>query len=323
MAVNTLTESLDSLWTSTWPTFKPGVIDQIFLKKYPFYWWLSQKGHIQYYPGGRDIRYPLEVDVNPTVVEIGKSGEVDLTDVDPFTTVIYPWSTLAGNINRYREDDRMNRGKAAVFNLMEGKRKNLIKSMSKKNEELLFRARGSRAADELYGLLDLVDDAPTGARTVGGFAQASFSWWQNTQAASTGVAATCGRKDMQGLFYDLEDVESAPNVILVHKDFYEVYEDDLLEMKMIVNDKFADAGFSNLVFKGVPMVKSPQATNTRLHMLNADYLYLVIDPAMNFEMTQWKEHKAQPFNRVAQIVVAQQLICTNRKAQAVLTGITY
>ncbi len=323
MAINTLTESLDSLWTSTWPKFKPGVIDQIFLKRYPLFWWLSQKGHVQYISDGRDIRFPLEVDVNPTVEEIGPSGEVSVVDVDPFTTGIYPWAELAGNINRYRQEDTENTGESQVFKLLEAKRKNLVKSISKKFEELFFRTVATRPAYGFYGLNDLVDTTPTTSRTVGNFDQCLYPWWQNRTRTSSGVAATNLRKDMQELFYDLEDTESEPDVIVCHRNAYASYEDDLLEMKMIVNKALADAGFSNLVFKGVPMIKSPSCPSTKLFMLNAMFLYLVLHRGMNFEMTDWKEHLRQPFNRVAQIVVKGQLLATNRDAQGVLHTLTY
>jgi len=323
VATATLTETLDTMWTSTWPDFRPEVIDTIFLKKYPFYFWLSQKGHIQYYSGGRDIRYPLEVDVNATVEEIGKTGTVDLQDTDPLTTVIYETGTIAGNINRYRDDDLANSGSEAIFKIMDIKRKNLTKSMQKKHEELLFRTRGSRPSYGLYGLLDLVDVAPTGSRTIGNLNQSTYSWWRNVTRTSQGVAATYLRKDMQLTYYDLEDVESKPDVIVCHRNAYQVYEDDLLEMTTIVNKKLADASYDNLVFKGTPMIKSPSCPSTNLYMLNSDYLYLIIHRNMNFEMTQWKEPENQPFNRHAQVVVKEQFISTHRGAQAVLHTLTY
>lgn len=324
MATNQLTEALDSLWTSTWPHYRPGVIDAVFLKKYPLFWWFSQSGHIQKYSDGRDIRFPLEVDINPTVEEIGKNGEVDLSDVDPFTTVIYEWASLAGNITRYRTEDLANRGKAAVFRLLEAKRKNLIKSMQKKFEELIFRSRGSRPAGYgFYGLYDLVDAEPTGDRDVGNFSQDEYEWWQNISRTASGTAAMYLRKDMQQLFYDLEDNESEPDIAVCHRDSYAVYEDDLLEMTMITNKKMADAGYSHLIFKGVPLVKSPSCTNTTLFMLNAMFIYLVIHTGMNFEMTAWKEITSQPFNKVAQVVVQGQLLSTHRAAQGQLHTISF
>lgn len=319
----TLTENLDSWWTSTWPNYRPGVIDAVFLKKYPLFYWLSQKKHIQYISSGSDIRYPIEVDINPTVAEIGRVGTVSLADVDPFTTVIYPWATLAGNLNRYRDDDLHNVGKAAQFKLADAKRRNLIKSMQKRFEELFFRARGSRPADGFYSLLDLVDVIPTGARTIGNVAQADHSWWQNETMTATGAATPNGRVDMQALIYDLEDVESTPDIGVCHKDFYAAYENTLLEMHMITNKTLADASFRNLVYMDVPLVKSPSCPQTSLFFLNTEFLYLVIHRAMNFEMTQWKEVMNQPFNRSAQIVVHGQLLATNRRAQGVLHTITF
>ena len=99
---------------------------------------------------------------------------------------------------------------------------------------------------------------------------------------------------------------------------YEFYEDSVTEQKRIVNKKLGDAGFENIQFKGVPMIWSPQCANTRMYFLNTNYLWFVYDPAMFFDMTEWKPIPEQVNDRAAQIVTAGELITNRRRAQGVL-----
>lgn len=323
MATTQLTETIDSLWSSTWPHFKPEVIDAVFLERYPLFYWLSQRNRVQFISGGRDIRFPLETDINPTVTELPRGGTVSLEDVDPFTTCIYQWGTIAGNINRYRDDDLENASRERIFNLLQKKVNNLKKSKRKKFERDFFRAEDSKPAAGFNSLLDLVASNPTSSKTVGNFDQSSHEWWRNQQRAASGPAATWLRKDMQQLFYDIEDDEEAPDLIIAPRDAYGIYEDDLLGMSNFTNKELADAGFDHLVYRSKPIIRMPHCPSTQLLMINAEYLYLVLHRNMNFEMTDWKEAVNKPFDRSAQIVTKGQLIATNRRAAGTLTSITY
>lgn len=324
MAHTTRTETLDSLYASTWDYVRDEVIDAVFTKQ-PFWGWLYDKGNVERVNHGKKIRTQLEVEVNTTVTELSTYGEVDLTGVDPFTVALYDWGTVAGNIRRNRDDDTENTGKAQIFNLLNKKKKNLSKSMAKSLEVYTFRAEDSTPAGGINSLRDLVDDNPTSSKTVGGYDQSNNAWWQNQTRAAQGAASLFLRKDMQLLYNDIEEAtDEAPDIIVCNRSQYEVYEDELLDMNIINDQKMADLGYTDhLVFKGTPMVKSPQCPSTSLWMLNSDYLYFTIHPALDFAMTDWKEITNQPFNKVAQIVTKGQLTCSHRGAQGQLHTITY
>ena len=67
----TLTEQLDSLYTTTWQLMRKEAIDNIF-KATPFWFWLTAKERRRTEQGGRYIGVPLEYRKNETVQSFGK-----------------------------------------------------------------------------------------------------------------------------------------------------------------------------------------------------------------------------------------------------------
>jgi hypothetical protein len=108
------------------------------------------------------------------------------------------------------------------------------------------------------------------------------------------------------------------DVILTGQTPYEYYEDAVLDFYRVTNNKLADAGFQNQTFKGIPMIWSPDCANTRMYFLNTNFLKLVVDPMLDFDMTSWKEIPAQPGDRAAQIVSCLQLTTNRRRVQGVM-----
>ncbi len=79
MAVRSLTEAIDNLYTTTWQHMKDTVRDQIF-DATPFWFWLKDKGKIKMVSGGRHINEPLRYAKNDNIVWLGKGGTVSLND---------------------------------------------------------------------------------------------------------------------------------------------------------------------------------------------------------------------------------------------------
>ena len=106
------------------------------------------------------------------------------------------------------------------------------------------------------------------------------------------------------------------------QDVYEMVEDNTLEAHYITNKDVGDSQFKNgIMFKGRPLIWSSQCTEGNLYTLNTKYIDLIIDPAANFTMTEWKSIPNQVNDRCAQIAVALNFICTNRNRQGVIYNI--
>jgi hypothetical protein len=103
MAAPTWTQTIDSLYTSTWAYRKKEATEQAFLKT-PLIYWLRERGHIENITGHRRIEIPLAYGSNETVRWIGKGGTVPIQDSELLTmayedqlSVLVKPSLITGN----------------------------------------------------------------------------------------------------------------------------------------------------------------------------------------------------------------------------------
>lgn len=322
MSFRALTETLDNLYTSTWQNMKSELRDNIFDAS-PFYWWLKNHDGIESVEGGRFITEPIRYAKNDVIAWVGKGDAVSLNDIEFMTIANYDWRYLVGSLVRFGIDDQQNRGRNQIINFANAKIENMKDSLIDTMETSLFQAAGSKTTG-IDGLQLLVADDPTAAASPGGISQNTQTWWRNQTSNLTGVSfATSGVDRMRTVLNNAVNnlQNDRPNLILTHQTPYEYYEDAVFEKYRVTDNKLADAGFLNQTFKGIPMVWSPKCASTRMYMLNTKFIKLVIDPMMDFDMTEWKSIPDQPNDRAAQIVTACQLVISRRRVQAVVRGI--
>jgi hypothetical protein len=319
MPVRTLSEAIDNLYTTTWQNMKESAIDQIF-DATPFWFWMKDKGRIERVEGGRHINEPLMYAKNDTIKWLVKGEAVSLNDKEILTTAKFDWRYLAVSIVRFLIDDQQNRGKNQIINFMNAKLDNAKLAMTDELEATLFQGAGS-ASTGIDGLQLLVKDDPTTNTTIGEINQSTYTWWRNKTKNMSGLSfSSNGIAEMRTMLNNVSqnNGNDRTDVILTGQTPYEYYEDAVLDFYRVTNNKLADAGFQNQTFKGIPMIWSPDCANTRMYFLNTNFLKLVVDPMLDFDMTSWKEIPAQPGDRAAQIVSCLQLTTNRRRVQGVM-----
>lgn len=331
-AVNiSLSEALDNLYTTTWQNMRDTVRDNVF-NALPFWYWLKEKNRMQSVEGGRWISEPLMYDKTDNVRWIGRGGTAPMNDQQILTTAKYDWRYLVGAVVRFGVDDQQNRGKNEIMNLMNTKMTNTQGALATEFETRLFGGVGSVSAGTTTetnpafdGLQFLVPDDPTSSsNNAGGIDPSLYTWWRNQTTNMTGKSfSTYGVSYMRTLLNNcMNNLKmDTPDIILSGQTPYEYYEDAVLPAYRITNNKLGDMGFDNIQFKGKPMVWSPSCANTRLYMLNSDFIKFVYDPMMMMEMTSWKDIPNQVNDRVAQIMTACSFTVSRRRCHGVLFNI--
>ena len=330
-APRTLSEVLDNLYTTTWQNMKGTVQDQIF-DALPFWYWLKEKGKMETVEGGRFLTEPLQYDKSDSVKWIGRGGTASMNDFQFLTVAKYDWRYLVGSLVRFGVDDQQNRGRNEIINLMNSKMDNVKNALITEFETRLFGASGavvagSTTADNpaFDGLQYLVPDDPTAAaNAAGGIDPSVYTWWQNKATNATGKSfATYGISLMRTLMNNCANnlKMDRPDIIMSGQTPYEYYEDTVLPVYRVSNNKLADMGFENLQFKGVPMLWSPSCASTRMYMLNSNFIKFAYDPMMMMDMTAWKDIPNQVNDRVAQIISACTFKISRRRCHGVLYNI--
>jgi len=354
MAINTITQFLDNLYTTTWQNRMEGMADNIF-NATPFYFWLKDKGKLRAQRGGRFIEENLEYQANANVAWVDKGTTVVLNDYEFMTIAQYNWRYLTVSIVRFGTDDQKNNGKAKILELVRTKLDNSEQALISEFESRLVGGAGTVTANTTTanaaafdGLQCLVANDPAGSTfggngvAVGGIDSSTSNgqntWWRNQTQNMTGLSfATNGVKYMRQMLNNCMNNrrENRPDIILCDQRTYENYEGAVLTMYRTENRKMADAGFDNQGFKGIPMVWTPSIATEdtsaagsptppsgpaagALYFLNTNFLTLTYDPAYWFDMTEWKAIPDQVNDRAAQIISACVLTTNRRRVHGVM-----
>jgi hypothetical protein len=323
MAVPSRTETLDDLYTTTWNNRAATVTDQIFAYSALFAE-LKKRGGIKLNgTGGRYLEIPLSYATNDTVTSIGKGDTVSLSDTAFMTVAQYEWKFVAGSVVRYFTDDAKNKSVQQHVNWANAKIDNLRNSLTANFETMFFGDGTGNSSKDTEGLGNLVDATPDTARTVGNIAQATYTWWKNRQKTATGAASVYLLSDMRNLSNTCSEgiTRDYPDFIVTTQTVAELYDDEVLEQRQIVNQSTGDAEFTKTYWKGIPIVWSAQAPSGRMYFLNTQYIGLNVDPDINFMSTAWKTIPNQVEDRVMQIVWKGNLVASRRKSLGVLTSV--
>jgi len=333
MPVRQITLDIDTLYAVTWQNFKTTAIDNIF-QATPFWYYLSKKGKRRPQIGGKWIEQPLEyADSSTTVSWIGRTHDLatqvtNAKSVDPITTAQYYWRYVTATIYRFWKDDQQNRGKAAMMPLVKTKINNAEKTLAAGMESTLFTLTNAAVDNKIEGLPNIVRDDPNpsgSTYTVGDIlqGQGNHTWWNNKAYDFTGKDVTIELVPQMRTMYNNcsgGGLNEFPEVLITTQAIFELYEDETLEYKQIVNQTKGDASFESIAFKGKDLVWSPSCGVGKIYFLNFNYLDFVYDPDIDFDMTEWKVGRSD-LDRVAQIVCAGNLTCSNRSRLGVMFGI--
>lgn len=317
----TWTQTVDNLFVTTWSYRVPKATEQAFTKT-PLIFWLRERGRIQNVRGYTRIEIPLEYGTNETVRWLSKGASVPIQDNELLTMAYDEWKYVAVSIVRYREEDQKNRGRARILNLIETKLNAAERALWEEFERVMF-ADGS-GSNEPNGLQNIVATDPT-TGTLHGIDRSTYSWFRNQTKQASGAASVYLVSDMRNMMNTItkySQAEMRDIVIVTDQTTFELYEDINFEMKQIVNQKLADAGFDTLQFKGRPIIWCPSCPSGYMYFLNTNYIKLVCDEDYWMVMTDWKEPPDQPFDRVAQILCACNLVTSRPVCLGVLYGIS-
>lgn len=315
------TQTIDSLFTTTWAYRRKKATEQAFLKT-PLIFWLRKRDRIESISGYRRIEIPVEYGSNDTVRWVSKGDTVPITDNELLTMAYENWKYVSVSIVRYFQDDQQNRGAAAAIKLVDTKLGAAERGLNEEFETVFF-ADGS-GSNEPNGFQNLISTTPT-TGTVHGINRANYSWWRNQQKTSSGSSSVYLISDMRtSLNNTLKYAATELNdiVIVTNQSIYEYYEDECFDLKVLQNTMLAEAGFDTLQYRGRPFLWSPSAPDGNMYFVNTAYLKLVCDEAYWMDMTDWKAIPDQPNDKVAQIVCVCNLVTSRPIAHLVLSGIT-
>ena len=171
-------------------------------------------------------------------------------------------------------------------------------------------------------IVDLETLANTG--TLGSINGASDTFWQATVTASGSFAAQ-GLSDMATAYYTVSSSATVDTVdmIITNKTIFQSFEQTRVPLERIQNGNLtANQGFTNLTFKGVPIVYGNFVGTGLMFGLNSSYIEYTVDSETDFVTTPF----LQPVNQTAKVAFillrTTGITTNNRRRHFKLTGIT-
>jgi len=309
---------------------RSGVIADAICKRNALYKYMRKGGNLKRIAGGESIVRPIEYAENGTYTRYTAAGFINITPQTILTSCRYPWKQIAMSIQQNGLEDIQNAGKEQIVDLLATKQKNCEKSFINNFSGDLYSAGEEDDGLQIGGLQYVVADAPSASASVGGINQSLHTFWQNASYTLTTAAGFPGavvdasnvRKIVE-LAY-LKGLRDGLNYNLAVSDntFWTAYTEALRAIQRIGPDEMIKDGILTLKVYGMDYIydggADGQCPTGRMYMLDTDSLYLVVSSKRDFKALPGNR---QPINQDVEIKImawAGNLVCTNRRAQAVI-----
>ncbi len=270
------------LLSTTTEKFMPRFEQQIFKKKV-LLWILQSTGRIQNEDGGTKIVQPL---IYEEAANVGSYADYDTFATDPndgISAAEFPWKQYYGLLHISGIELKMNRGSSRVLNLLKGRLEQLELTMAGNINKQLFDDGSGNSGKDFYGLAALISQTDPSWGDLGGIDRSANTWWvpafkNHSAAGATGLIA-----NMRNVYNSASEGNDHPNISITTQTLFELYEDQLVSNIRYTDTKTGDAGFENLMFKGMPITFDSDAdtasgtvaeADNPMWMLNTQYLQL-------------------------------------------------
>ena len=321
--------NFDTIASATLSNYQKKLIENI-MGQNALLWKLQERGFRGVEQGGRTIVHPIMYATNSTGGSYRGYDTLDVTPQGGFTSVELPWKYLSISITISAQEEFENSGdKARIFNLLEGKIKQAELSLRLLMNTQLFGDGTGNSSKDITGLALAVEDGAAWS-TYGGIdsSTADGSFWRNQyiDAASATFSTAAGKSTvgiakMRTMVNNCSRGNSKPDLIMTTQDLFESYEANIEGDKLrLTNTKMGEVGFSNLTYKGIPIVFDEDCNANTMLFLNSEFIKLIVGKGRNFITTPFQRPHNQDA-KVAQILWTGNLLTYKRDQQGRISNL--
>ena len=329
--------SIDSLTAVTRDKFIPVMVDNIFNSNVLTHKMLKESEPIA---SGNKVLQPIEYGKNSNVSFYEGYDTLAATAQEVFTDASYDWVQLRASIIYSGKEQALNSGSERVVDLISAKVKNAEKAMKDAFGQQLFSdndgttVTGSAPLSS-KGFIGL-DHMISSSRKLGGITSTAsdYTWWDShTTVATTGGSGSPSHTYTELAAGAIQDIiremygkcsidNDVPNLIVVPQNIFDAYEESLSAQKRFgaADSSLADAGFTNLLYRGTPIVVDANCPSGKMFFLNTKYLKFRHHSSRNFAFDGFQK----PINQdaaVAHIYWLGALVCSNPRMLGKVTNL--
>jgi len=276
---------------------------------------------------GESIRVNVKLGKNESVNWLSSGySNINIDSSDTARGTRANFKLAAGSVVIDGSTLRKNSGAAQITSILNHKQNDTVSSMvDTVAESMLASSTAVNAITSLYDMISAND-------SIQGLSGATFANWNSRGVSAKGTAAasisftsgsfaTQGVSDMRIAFINAEEGSIKPNVILTTDTIYRYYEGSLTPQVRFEDLRVGDLSFQALRFKQAPIFHDPFCASGTMLFLNTDFLYVAYLPGAMFDISPMERVTNQDAF-VAPVLFEGQLVCSARKYQNKLTGIS-
>lgn len=293
---------LATITATTFEKIKKEIIDSISSHMALFYW-LHDKGRIDYESGGYQIRQPLMYGLNETIKSYTPGDHYATQRPNGFTSTYWDWAFVGGTITIDGPTKFMNSGENAIVSLVEQYIEQLQISFAQEMSTMWYADGTGNNGKDLLGLALLVEDGDPSWNSVGGIDSDANIWWRNYYFDNASYAGGWGTGGNAGGIWALrtmlrETTKMGRRCDLLitsglQYDFYEAAIADKMvaNYPQMVNEKYADAGFGGIKYKNVDIMWDEHFPNTYDWLgLNSTAMRFIVGQGADFAVDKAMPH---------------------------------
>lgn len=249
---------------------------------------------------------------------------LDVTPQDTRTDAEFRLKQLYASIVFSGYEEAASRGELAIKKMAQVAFEDAESALKDLFAQQIFGDGTGNNGKDLLGLAAAVDDG-TNVATYAGIDRSVYDFWK-AQYDGAATALTVAR--MRQIFTKCArgGMKNAPDFIVTDLDTWNKYA-ELIDGKTNIQQpvgklgkEFANLGFVQLSFMGVPVVYDEYCPANTMYFLNSDTIQLWTKPGLDFKPTELVKPPNQDA-KVGQILYAGELICTEPRANGKIENI--
>lgn len=267
--------------------------------------------------GGTKIRVFLE-HARANTGSYGSTTRIPRNKVDILNAARFRWAGYYASNTIDLDDQVQNSGDEALVNLVYSKFKNMEKTIRDKMGADVF----ASAADgnSLLGLGNLFSTVT--ATSYGDIAEDDMALWKANVITD---AADIKYSTIQAVWRTAsvgQNASKKPNLAITTDVLLDGYKASLQTQQRFSDVKLVQAGFTNILHDGAPIVSDDNQASGYFDALNLNYLSIKTHKDYAFTTPKWQGTVDEPDTLTADTRWIGQLVTNNRKAHCRRTGMT-
>lgn len=259
--------------------------------------------------GGDNIRVVLEY-AESNSGTYGATTSISQAKTDIFNAARFRWAGYYSSNTIDLDDKRKNAGDAAKVMLVQGKLKNIEKTIRKKMGADIYASAAD--SDAFLGLGNLFNT--TTSTAYGQIAEDDMAVWKANVLSDNNAISFAELQYIRRTASIGQAVSDKPNLYMTTDVLKDAFEASLQAQVRYQDTDMADAGFDNVLFKGAPVVADDNQAAGHCDALNLNYIKVKTHASYAFTRPVWEHDKDKPDLEVSNVRYSGQLVCSNRKA---------